>query len=271
MPARETESTGPLSIALDEVTFRYPGAARPALWSINLNAPAGSLVAVTGPVGAGKSALARTLVGLWPLETGVVLLGGEDPSTWSSDERAARLGYLPQDAHLFSGTVVENVGLGVDVPAAELKSALERAGLAADVRTFPDDAETQIGELGIRLSGGQRQRLGLARALAAAWPARPGLLVLDDPFSAVDVATEAQIIGALRAAFGREAPPERRCTIVLCSHRLAAFPLADLVVVLDAGQVAEQGAHAALVQASGLYARIFRAQHQLAQAEAEPA
>jgi ABC-type multidrug transport system fused ATPase/permease subunit len=123
--------------------------------------------------------------------------------------------------------------------------------------------DTPIGELGIRVSGGQRQRIGLARALAAAWPAQPGLLVLDDPFSAVDVATETEIINALRAAIGREAPLERRSTIVLCSHRLAAFPLADLVVVLDEGRVVELGTHPELIMSGGLYARIFHAQHQL--------
>jgi ABC-type multidrug transport system fused ATPase/permease subunit len=172
---------------------------------------------------------------------------------------------------LFTGTVRENIGLGTAIPPAQLETALQRAGLVEDVRAFPDGIDTQIGELGIRVSGGQRQRLGLARALAAAWPAQPGLLVLDDPFSAVDVATETQIITALRAAFGPEAPPQRRCTLVVCSHRLAAFPQADLVVVLEAGRVVEQGTHAALMHAGGLYTRIVRAQGRLTHAQALPA
>jgi ABC-type multidrug transport system fused ATPase/permease subunit len=258
-----TETNGPLAIKLDHVTFRYPGAARAALRSVSLDVPAGAMVAVTGPVGAGKSALARSLLGLWPLETGAVYLDGELPSAWTADERAARVGYLPQDPHLFSGSVRENIALGVEVSPAGLEIASQRAGLAADVRAFPLGLDTPIGELGIRVSGGQRQRIGLARALAAAWPAQPGLLVLDDPFSAVDVATETEIINALRAAIGREAPLERRSTIVLCSHRLAAFPLADLVVVLDEGRVVELGTHPELIMSGGLYARIFHAQHQL--------
>jgi len=102
-------------------------------------------------------------------------------------------------------------------------------------------------------------------AIAASAPDSPGLLVLDDPFSSVDVDTEAQIIAGLRAAFGPLAPPERRATIVLCSHRLAAFPQADRVVVLDGGRIAEQGTHAALLAAGGLYARIYRAQQQVEQ------
>ena len=258
-----TPAASPLSIRLDNVTFRYPGAARAALRSVSLDVPAGAMVAVTGPVGAGKSALARSLLGLWPLETGTVRLGCEDPSAWRADERAARLGYLPQDPHLFSGSVRENIALGANLSPTALETAIQRAGLVADVRAFPAGPDTPIGELGIRVSGGQRQRIGLARALAAAWPAQPGLLVLDDPFSAVDVATETQIIGALRAAFGPEAPPERRSTVVLCSHRLAAFPMADLIVVLAEGRVVEQGTHADLMKAGGVYARIFRAQHQL--------
>jgi len=120
--------------------------------------------------------------------------------------------------------------------------------------------ETEIGELGVRVSGGQRQRIAVARAVAARYGARPGLLVLDDPFAAVDLDTEATILTGLRDAFGPTAPWEQRMTIVLCSHRLAAFPRADLIVVLDGGRVVEHGPHETLIAANRLYARIFRAQ-----------
>jgi len=263
--------TGPITMALRGVTFRYPGAARPAFSDVDLDIPAGSFVAVTGPVGAGKSALARALFGLYPLSAGQVLLDGCPLDSIPEAERAARTGYLPQEPFLFSGAVRENIlltepGAGHDATRERvMDQAMALAALADDLRTFPAALETEIGELGIRVSGGQRQRIALARAIAAAAPAAPGLLVLDDPFSAVDVDTEAQIIAGLRAAFGPTAPPERRATIVLCSHRLAAFPQADRVVVLDGGRIVEQGTHAALMEANGLYARIYRAQQRFEQ------
>src|SRR5262249_3575606 len=154
--------------------------------------------AVTGPVGAGKSALARALLGLYPLEAGQVLLDGRPLEDMPAAERAVRTGYLPQDPYLFSGTVRDNIVLGSatlrQVPDCApyavralplLTAAVACAALGEDLRTFPAGLETEIGELGIRVSGGQRQRMALARAIAACGTRAPGLLVLDDPFSAL--------------------------------------------------------------------------------------
>lgn len=275
-PALPPARSGPVAVRLERVTFRYPDAVEPALVGLSLELPAGSLIGVTGPVGSGKSALARVVLGLYPLEAGRILFDGRPLDEVPSAERAARTGFLPQDSYLFSGTVRENALLfgalgrpcGGDgllcgaVPSGELDEAFRLAALEPDLGTFPAGADTEIGELGIRVSGGQRQRIALARAVAASAPRRPGLLVLDDPFSAVDLDTEARIVAALRAAFGPPAPPERRATIVLCSHRLAAFPRADRVVVLDGGRVREQGRHDELVGTDGLYARMYAAQRQ---------
>lgn len=254
---------GAAALSLEGVGFRYPGAERPALHGISLRVPAGALVAVTGPVGAGKSALLRAIAGIYPLETGTVLVDGASVGQLAPAARAARIGYLPQDPVLFSGSLRQNLlphqPQGATADQA-LTQALELADVHSDVAALPGGVDTPVGELGARLSGGQRQRLALARALVAGYPARPGLLLLDDPFSAVDVATEARIIAGLRAAFGPSAPPEQQMTIVLCSHRLAAFPQADLVVMLRDGKVAEVGAHAELVQQGGFYARVYQAQ-----------
>jgi len=258
-----TRPVGPAALSLRDVTFRYPGATTPALHDLSFDVPAGALIGVTGPVGSGKTALTRAILGLYPLESGSVLIDGRPVEELPASERTGLIGYLPQNALLFSGSLRENVTLTPEGAAAGddfLMRAMRLAVLEEDVRAFPHGLDTDIGELGIRISGGQRQRVGLARAMAAAAPGYPGLLVLDDPFSAVDVATEARIVAALRQAFGPDAPLEQRVTIVVCSHRLAAFPHADAVMVLREGRIEEKGTHAELVESRGLYGRIYRAQ-----------
>ena len=235
-PQRPGVTSGPVAVSVQGVTFSYLAGSDPALRDISLNITAGSLVAITGPVGSGKSAIAKALLELYPLESGQVLLDGiplEDIPA------AARVGYLGQDLHLFSGTLRGNIllgsvsfngkGTGTDTV---LNSAISCAVLEEDLQAFPAGLETEIGELGIRVSGGQRQRIALSRAMAASAPSTPGLLILDDPFSAVDIDAESKIIAGLRTLFGPSAPSQQRCTIVLFSHRLSAFPQEDQVVVL---------------------------------------
>jgi ATP-binding cassette subfamily B multidrug efflux pump len=253
-PARR--QPGPVAVTIRDATFSYPGSAQPAFEDLELDIPAGTFMAVTGPVGAGKSALARCLAGVYPVDAGEILIDGRP----SGDVRQGLVGYAPQTGYLFSGSVRDNVYLDQSARSGGLDGVLRLAEMSADVENLPQGVHTALGELGVRISGGQRQRLGLARAAAAADPNVPGLLVLDDPFSAVDVDTEARIVANLRETFGPEARPAQRSTVVLFSHRLAAFPQADLIVVLERGRIVERGTHSALLHADRLYARIFRAQ-----------
>jgi ABC-type multidrug transport system fused ATPase/permease subunit len=268
-PARPA---APAAVGLEDVTFTYPGAGEPALRQVTLDVPPGALLAVTGPVGSGKSALARLVAGLYPPDSGQVRVDGADPSAWQAADRAL-LGYLPQGHPVFSGTIADNVLLADPRGAPEddrLPTAVTVAALDRDLALMPTGLDTGVGELGVQVSGGQRQRIALARALAAS-AVPPRLLVLDDPFSGLDVETEARVVEALRAAVGPGAPPERRATVLLFSTRLTSFPQADRIAVLDRGRVTETGDHTQLLAAGGVYARIFRAQHHLVRRPAVPA
>ncbi len=258
-------SAGPASVDIENLSFTYPGGHSRALDEITLTIPAGSLVAVTGPTGAGKSALARLLAGLYPPDSGVIQIDQVPVTKWDSSVRT-EIGYLPQSGLLFAGTIAQNVLLSDDAPvtadaARRFSAAIRTAQLELDLMTMGSGVETLIGEDGVRVSGGQRQRIALARALAApsVWPR---LLILDDPFSALDVDTELAIIQALRDVVGPTAPAENRTTIVMTSTRLAAFPAADTIVVLDGGRLISIGTHSELVRQGGLYERIFTAQQQ---------
>jgi len=232
------------------LTFSYPGAAKAALSDLDLTVRAGELVGITGPVGAGKSALARSLLGLYPWSKGRLELGDGRPA--DLEHLRAAVAYCPQDAGLFSGTIAANITLrdgADDADPERLQRAVYVAALEEDLADLPEGLATPVGQGGVRVSGGQRQRIALARSFYSGRM----YLVLDDPFAAVDLAIEQEIIGRLRQHLGQRA-------VVLFSHRLAAFAAADQVLVLDAGRVVERGTHRDLRRTGSLYSAICRAQ-----------
>jgi ATP-binding cassette subfamily B protein len=206
----------------------------------------GELVAIVGPTGAGKSTLGALLARLWEPPPGTVFVGGRDVTTAPLAAVRATIGWLPQEAFLFSRSIHDNVALGRADDAA-VSAAAREAAVDDEVAAFSEGYATVVGERGLTVSGGQRQRLALARALVG----RPRILVLDDVFASVDTATEDAIVKTLRGS-------ER--TVLVMTHRLRVAQVADRVVVLEAGRVVAVGTHATLLAAGGLYARLWRRQ-----------
>jgi ATP-binding cassette subfamily B protein len=239
--------TGPIEFR--KLDFAY-GGREPALAGVSFTVPEGSLVAVVGPTGSGKSTLGALVSRLYEPPPGTVFVGGVDVLDLPRARLRRSMGYVPQEAFLFSRSIGDNVALGDEMaPEARLRTAAETAGLGPEIEGFPEGWETVVGERGLTLSGGQRQRVALARSLVPEAP----ILVLDDVFSAVDAGKEAEILRSLRGEV------TGRSTLVM-THRLRVAQEADRVIVLDEGRVVEQGTHAELLEAGGLYARLWRIQ-----------
>lgn len=238
-------------IEFRDLTFRYGDVGRaPALDGVSLRVPAGSVLGLVGPVGAGKTTLASLIPRLYEVPDGSVFLDGVDVNRIPLRTLRSSIAMVPQDSFLFSLTLAENVAYGLpDEDPARVREASERAQLAKDVADLPAGYDTLVGERGVMLSGGQRQRTALARALAL----RPSILILDDTLSSVDAETEAAIQRALAAVFQGK-------TVVVVASRVSAVRDADWIAVLDGGRLVEQGTHASLVAAGGLYARLAREQ-----------
>lgn len=243
------------------LTFAYHGSTRPAVSDVSVRAPAGSTLAVVGPVGSGKSTLVSLLARLYEPPAGTVFVDGIDVTAIPLPRLRAALSFVPQDAFLFSDTIRANLAYGVreEPDSARVEGVAKAAGLSSDLATFSRGLDTVVGERGITLSGGQKQRATIARALLA----DGAILVLDDALSAVDTRTEEAILSGL------ETERRGRTTIVV-AHRLSSVRRADRILVLDAGKVVESGTHDELVASGGWYARTWRLQRLHAEIEAVP-
>nr|WP_019146420.1 ABC transporter ATP-binding protein [Aeromicrobium massiliense] len=251
---------GAVQLDLRDVTYTFPDADRPVLSHLDLHVGRGSVTAVVGSTGSGKSTLTSLLVRLVDPQQGRVELDGVDVRTLTHDDLASTVALVPQSTFLFDDSVRENVTLGSEgIDDAAVWDALRTVQAESFVQALPDGLDTQLGERGTTLSGGQRQRLALARALVR----RPRLLVMDDATSALDPDVERRILAELAARTSDGTGP----TVLVVAYRKATIALADEVVFLQAGRIVDRGPHHELVVRSEAYRDLVDAYDQAREAQ----
>lgn len=238
-------------IEIRNLTFQYVNQGAPALNQINLRIAPGQTLGIFGRTGSGKSTLVSLLARLYNPPRGSIFVDGVDVLDLPLELLRKSIAFVPQESFLFSRDVGENIGFAPGEWSREqIREAAQTAHVEQDILEFlPQGYETMVGERGVTLSGGQRQRVGLSRAVLKDAP----ILVLDDCLSAVDTATEQRILGGLRPVMADR-------TTVVISHRVTAVKEADLIIVLEHGQIVEAGTHAELVDLGGRYFRTYQRQ-----------
>ena len=228
------------------LTVRYPGAARPSLDGLSFRIEAGELVAVVGPVGCGKTTLARALGRMVVVGPGQLFFDGIDITRLALEDLRRQVALVPQEGFLFTASLADNLRYGdPGAPIERVEKASRQARLEADVKGFPDGYATLVGERGITLSGGQRQRTALGRALLVEAP----LLVLDDALASVDNNTAAGILAEIRL--------QRSRSVLMISHQLSAAAACDRILVLEEGRLVQEGHHRDLLTVAGPYRRLW--------------
>lgn len=246
----KSEISGELKF--EDVTFVYPDSGITALKNINFEIKAGQSVAIIGTTGSGKSTLANLLCRMYDSTHGKIYVDGIDIKDYDLSSLRGQIGYVPQDVFLFSDSIRNNIAFGADeVSFEQIKQAATDADLLENIERFPKGFDTKLGERGITLSGGQKQRLSIARAVVR----NPKILILDDCLSAVDTKTENTILNSMKKIMqGR--------TSVVISHRISSAKLADLIIVLDEGEIVEQGTNEELMALNGAYKELYEKQLQ---------
>ena len=222
----------------------------PVLEKVAFQLEKGQTLGIVGPTGSGKTTLLRLLLREHDLEQGAILLNGISIKHYRLEDLRSLIGYVPQDQILFAMTIRENVAFSdPQIQEEEVMKALRTCGVYEDILAMPDQMETVLGERGVSLSGGQKQRIAMSRALVM----NPEILILDDSLSAVDAKTEHQIIENMKL--------ERKGkTTIITAHRLSAIVHADLILVMENGQIKERGNHEELMAQKGWYYETYQAQ-----------
>ena len=254
---RDTETTNHAvtavrgEIEFRNVTFAHKNTEKQTLKNINIKIENGMTLAIIGYTGSGKTTLVNLIARLYDTTEGVILIDGTPIANVPVAVLRSSIGYVPQETFLFSETIAENIRYGVDdhLDEKRLRHSADIAQISKDVMEFPKQFETMIGERGITLSGGQKQRTSIARALMR----EPNILILDDALSSVDTYTEEEILKRLREFM-------RGRTSIIISHRISTVKEADLICVLDNGQIIERGTHDELVAHGGIYAHLHEKQ-----------
>jgi ATP-binding cassette subfamily B protein len=231
-----------------DVSFRYPGTETPILKNLTFSIDSGESLAIIGATGSGKTSLFQLIPRLYEVESGSIQIDGQDLKDIPLNSLRNRIGYVPQEALLFSGTIKNNVAWGKEgASMEEIMAAAMHAQVHETVMKLPKQYETQLGQKGVNLSGGQKQRLSIARALVR----KPKILLLDDSTSALDLKTESKLLAALK---------DYTCTTLIITQKISTAMEADKILLLESGQVLALGKHQDLMQTSDLYRKIVRSQ-----------
>ena len=239
-----------IEIEFKNVSFKYPSSSDFVLKNINFKLTSGMTIGIFGKTGCGKSSLAQILCRLYEINSGEILINGSSVNDIKLSDFRKKIGYVPQDVFLFSDTIKNNIAFGLnktDYEFKDVQSAAKKAGLSSEIENFSNSYETKIGERGVTLSGGQKQRISIARALAR----NPQLLIFDDCLSAVDSETSKKIQKSLNL---------NKSLAIHISHKISNISHCDHIIVLENGQISEEGNHKKLVDKKGFYYEIFKKQ-----------
>nr|WP_262923905.1 ABC transporter ATP-binding protein [Spirosoma liriopis] len=239
-------------IEFKNVRFVYPDSGIVAIKNFSMHVKAGETVAILGTTGSGKTTLANLLTRMYDASAGEIRVDDVSIKDYNLTSVREQMGYVPQDVFLFSETISNNVRFGKpDLSQERVEQAVRDADLYQNVLDFPEQFETRVGERGVTLSGGQKQRLSIARAIVR----DPKILILDDCLSAVDTNTENKILNNLKRIMADR-------TSVIISHRVSSAKLADQIIMLDDGEIVEQGTHEELLAKNGAYRELYEKQLQ---------